>query len=107
MMAQRLREAGARSVTLASTCPPIRHGCYYGIDFPDPEELVAAGRDVASIATALGVDGLHYISLEGLKAAFETEDLCAACLTGDYPTRDASFEQFLNDRRRQREETRT
>lgn len=102
LMALRLREAGAASVSLASTCPPITHGCYYGIDFPDPEELVAHGRSVPEIAKSLGVDGLYYISLAGLKSALRNENLCAACLTGDYPTRDASFERFLEQRRKDR-----
>ncbi len=102
LMALRLREAGATSVQLASTCPPIRFGCFYGIDFPDPEELVASGRETPDIAKSLGVDGLHYLSVEGLKAALKTEDLCLACLDGQYPTRDASFEDFLRARREQR-----
>ena len=102
MMAARLREAGAKSVVLASTCPPIRFGCFYGIDFPDPNELVADKRDIPEICKALGVDGLHYISNEGLFEAFGGTDFCMACLTGDYPTRDASFESFLAARREQR-----
>ena len=102
LMALRLREAGAKSVSLASTCPPIRHGCFYGIDFPDPEELVATGRDEKQIAQSLNVDNLYYISLEGLRAALGSSQLCTACLTGDYPTRDASFDRFLKDRREQR-----
>ena len=102
LMALRLREAGARSVTLASTCPPIRYGCFYGIDFPDAEELIASGRDVPQIAAALGVDGLHYISLQGLKIALGTGELCDAWLTGDYPTAGPSFNAFLKSRREQR-----
>lgn len=103
LMAARLREAGAKSVSLATTCPPIRHGCFYGIDFPDPEELVATNRDVKGIAENLRVDSLHYITVEGLKAALGTEKLCLACLTGEYPTKDPSFDRFLADRRQQRE----
>jgi amidophosphoribosyltransferase len=102
MMALRLREAGAKSIFLASTCPPIRHGCFYGIDFPDPDELVATKRSVPEICTALGVDHLHYISTEGLKSSFGGSDFCLACLNGDYPTKDASFVKFLESRRQQR-----
>jgi amidophosphoribosyltransferase len=103
MMAARLREAGAKCVVLASTCPPIRHGCFYGIDFPDPDELVAHEKDVKAICKALGVDGLHYISVSGLEKALESHELCMACLNGDYPTLDPSFESFLLARRKQRE----
>lgn len=102
LMALRLREAGAESVSLASTCPPITNGCFYGIDFPDSAELVAHGRDVPAIAKSLGVNGLYYISVEGLKSALRTANLCMACLDGDYPTRDASFERFLERRREER-----
>ncbi len=102
LMAMRLREAGARSVTLASTCPPIRHGCFYGIDFPDPTELVATNRDIPEIAKALSVDGLHYLSQKGLQLALDSEDLCMACLDGNYPTQGPAFERFLGDRRNQR-----
>lgn len=102
LMAMRLREAGARSVTLASTCPPIRFGCYYGIDFPDPTELVATGRQVPEIAKALSVDGLFYLSQKGLQEALDTENLCMACLDGKYPTQGPAFERFLEDRRNQR-----
>ncbi len=102
LMAMRLREAGARTVTLASTCPPIRHGCYYGIDFPDPTELVATGRDIPSIAKKLAVDGLFYLSQKGLQKALDTQNLCMACLDGNYPTKGPAFERFLDDRRAQR-----
>lgn len=102
LMAKNLRAAGARSVSLASTCPPIRHGCFYGIDFPDPNELVATNRDEKGIAQALDVDHLYYLSVGGLEEALGTRALCKACLTGDYPTKDASFDRFLADRRNDR-----
>jgi len=102
LMATQLKAAGATSVSLASTCPPIRHGCYYGIDFPDPEELVAANADVPAIAESLGVDRLYYLSIDGLKRALQTESLCMACLDGHYPTFDESFKEFLSQRRHDR-----
>ena len=51
-----IRQAGAKEVTLVSTCPPIAHPCYYGIDFPTPSELVANNRSEEQIAAALGAD---------------------------------------------------
>jgi amidophosphoribosyltransferase len=104
-MAARFRAAGATAVYLASTCPPIRHGCFYGIDFPDPNELVAHAGSLSEIESRLGVDGLYYLSLEGLYQAIGTSKLCVACLTGDYPTQDASFSEFLADRRSNRSKT--
>jgi amidophosphoribosyltransferase len=105
LMAKRLREAGAKEVSLASACPPIRHGCYYGIDFPDAEELVAAqmGGSNPRIATSLGVKNVFYLSIAGLKKALGTGDLCSACLDGDYPSAGPSFDRFLSERRAQRD----
>jgi len=104
LMAKRLREAGAKEVSLASACPPIRHGCYYGIDFPDAEELVAAqmGGSNPRIAKSLGVGNVFYLSINGLKKALGTGDLCTACLDGDYPSAGPSFDRFLSERRAQR-----
>jgi amidophosphoribosyltransferase len=103
LMATRLREAGAQAVSIASTCPPIRHGCFYGIDFPDARELVACQHDdLEGVRQALGVDGLYYISQEGLQKALGTKELCMACLDGDYPARNSSFDLFLSKRRDQR-----
>lgn len=103
LMAERLREAGAQSVGLASTCPPIRFGCFYGIDFPDETELVAASHaSHESICRSLGVDSLFYLPQESLKKALGTSKLCTACLDGNYPTRDSSFDRFLMARKADR-----
>ncbi len=103
LMAERLREAGATSVGLASTCPPIKHGCFYGIDFPDPKELVAARfENHSDICKSLGVNALFYLPQEALTRALGTENLCMACLDGNYPTRDSSFERFLELRKSHR-----
>lgn len=88
-----VRQSGAKEITLVSTCPPIAHPCFYGIDFPSPSELVAHGRDEESIARELGADRVVYQSLEGLKQALEEESLCTGCLTGEYPT---SVDEGLN-----------
>jgi amidophosphoribosyltransferase len=102
LMALKLKEAGAKNVGLASTCPPIQFGCFYGIDFPDEKELVASGKSISEIANSLGVDELFYLAQEDLVKALSTENLCMACLDGDYPTRDQSFESFLKKRQGER-----
>ncbi len=105
MMAARLKEAGAERIVLASTCPPIKYGCFYGIDFPDAQELVANGCHThPEIAKALGVDRVFYIQEASLKRALGTDQLCMACLDGDYPSRSPSFDKFLESRRTQRTE---
>jgi len=80
-----VREAGARKVYMASTCPPVRHPCFYGIDFPDARGLVAHGRDESEVADEIGVDGLFYLDMRGLREAIGLPALCTACLDGDYP----------------------
>ncbi len=83
-----LRNAGATEVHLRITCPPTVSACYYGIDFPDREQLIAGRlKDVDAIARWLGVDSLGYLSEEGLLAAVSkpASHYCTACWTGRYP----------------------
>ncbi len=84
-MAQ-LRRAGAKEIHFRVSCPPIRHGCYMGIDFPDPSQLIANNRTVGEIADYLGVDSLHYLSLDGMLCCLSKEpgEYCTACWSGEY-----------------------
>ncbi|MGD8450450.1 MAG: amidophosphoribosyltransferase [Phycisphaerae bacterium] len=100
-----LRRAGAREIHLRVASPPIRHPCYYGIDFPSREELIANERSVEEIRQFLGVDSLAYLSLEGLLAAARTPDadFCHACFTGEYPIPiDPAFQKDLFEDRQLR-----
>ena len=82
-----LREAGAREIHFRLGSPPIRHPCFYGIDMPTEEELIASHKSVEEIREHLGVDSLGYLSLEGMKNAVKGHGpYCDACFTGDYPT---------------------
>jgi amidophosphoribosyltransferase len=82
----RLRAAGATAVHVRISCPPTAHPCYYGIDFPTKEELIAGVKDVESIRQYIDADSLGYLSVEGLLSPFERpQDFCKACFTGDYP----------------------
>ncbi len=82
-----LRRAGAKEIHLRVASPPIRHPCYFGIDFPNPDELIANKRTVAQTRDYLGVDSLHYLSHEGMLScvAMSPEKVCTACFSGDYP----------------------
>jgi len=82
-----LRKMGAREIHMLVSCPPTRHPCYYGIDFPSNRELIAAKKDIPGIAEYLGLDSLHYLSLEGLVEAtgLGAADFCLACFNGEYP----------------------
>ena len=81
-----LRKLGAKKIYFAVTCPAIRFACYYGIDFPTDEELIASGNTIEKIKEILDVDGVYYQSIESLKTAIGFSDLCTACLSGSYPT---------------------
>ncbi|MDH3347655.1 MAG: amidophosphoribosyltransferase [Desulfobulbaceae bacterium] len=82
-----LRDAGAKEVHMLVSCPPTRHACYYGIDFPSSKELIASGNSIEEIADYLGLDSLTYISLEGLVEAsgLDRDSYCLACFDGNYP----------------------
>ncbi len=86
-VAAMLREAGAAEVHLRVSSPPLMWPCFYGIDIPDREQLVAASQSVDEIAAQLGVDSLEYLTLENLVAAIDAPGagFCTACLTGSYP----------------------
>jgi amidophosphoribosyltransferase len=81
-----LREAGAKEIHMRVSCPPIRFPCFYGIDFPTREELLANNRNLAEIKEFLGVDSIGYLSLEGLLEcpALPGNHYCTACWSGEY-----------------------
>lgn len=83
---QLLREAGAREIHLRISSPPVTWPCWYGIDTPDRDQLLAANRSLDSIAKFLGADTLGYLSEAGMLAAAGAEaGWCTACFTGRYP----------------------
>ena len=82
-----LREMGVKKVHMLISCPPTRHPCYYGIDFPSNTELIASMKTVEEIRRYLSLDTLYYLSLESLvKATGDHADMfCKACYDGNYP----------------------
>jgi amidophosphoribosyltransferase len=96
-----LRRAGAKEIHLRVASPPIRHACYFGIDFPTPEELIANERSVDEIKDYLGVDSLHYLSREGMLSCVKHPDghYCTACFSGEYPMKvDQPVSKFALER---------
>jgi len=83
-----VREAGAREVHMRISCPPTISPCYYGVDTPTKEELIASANTPEEIRKYLGADSLGYLSLPGLRQAVnDTEGkFCTSCYTGVYPT---------------------
>jgi amidophosphoribosyltransferase len=83
-----VRDAGATEVHMRISCPPTISPCYYGVDTPRRDELIAARNSVEEIRKFLGADSLGYLSLPSLRAAVEDTQgkFCTSCYTGSYPT---------------------
>jgi amidophosphoribosyltransferase len=83
-----VRDAGATEVHMRISCPPTISPCYYGVDTPRRDELIAARNSVEEIRQFLGADSLGYLSLPSLRAAVEDTQgkFCTSCYTGSYPT---------------------
>ncbi len=82
-----LRQAGASQIHMRVSCPPIRFPCFYGVDFPTKEELLANNRNLGQIKDFLEVDSIGYLPLEGLLSCVSQpkDHYCTACWTGKYP----------------------
>ena len=87
-----VRNAGASEVHMRISSPPTMHSCFYGVDTPESNKLLAANHEVEGIRELIGVDSLAYISLEGLYRAVGGEgrnsaapQYCDACFSGEYP----------------------
>jgi len=83
-----VRAAGAKEVHMRVSSAPVTGPCYYGIDTPTREELIAANLTTPQIAAHLGVDSLGYLSLDGMLESVPDgpHGFCHACFSGDYPT---------------------
>lgn len=89
-----VRAAGAKEVHMRIASPPTTDSCFYGVDTPEREKLLAANMTVEQMAKLIGVDSLAFISIDGLYRALGLEGrdsaapaYCDACFTGDYPIR--------------------
>jgi amidophosphoribosyltransferase len=100
-----LREAGAKEVHMRVSCPPHRFACHYGIDFPDPQKLIANQMSMPEIAKYLGVDSLGYLDVEGMVRATgkPVNEFCLACFNGNYPLPvDPALDKFIMEKREHR-----
>src|SRR5699024_5093124 len=86
-----LREAGATEVHVRISSPPFQNPCFYGIDTPSKEELIASAHSVEQIRQEIEADSIHFLSKEGLMKSIGGRDgevnqgLCMACFDDDYP----------------------
>ncbi|HED09139.1 MAG TPA: amidophosphoribosyltransferase [Caldithrix abyssi] len=95
-LVQTIREAGAREVHLRISSPPIKNPCFYGMNFPTHEELIANQRSVDEICEYLGADSLKYLSIKGMidsMPADQGQGYCTACFSGIYPLKVKDLEE--------------
>jgi len=86
-LVEMVRKAGAKEVHMRISSPPTRHSCYYGIDTPDEDQLMANKMSIDEMCKALDADSLAFVSYEGLYRAVgrPREAHCDACFSGNYP----------------------
>ena len=82
-----VRDAGASEIHVRISSPPVRHPCFYGMDFPTEAELLASNMSVEEMRKYLNVESLGYLSIEGMVAAARelAGDFCTGCFSGEYP----------------------
>ena len=87
LIVELLRDFGAREVHLRIASPPLTNPCFFGIDMPTREELLASSRSIDEIREFLGADSVRYLDIEDLRTilADESDRFCYACFTGEYP----------------------
>lgn len=102
---QMMRDAGATEVHMRIACPPTTHSCFYGVDTPERDKLLAAHRNVEQMREMIGADSLAFISIDGLYRAMghkgrnnASPQYCDACFTSEYPTRLTDQEEPSSER---------
>ena len=99
-----LKDAGAKEIHMRISAPPFLHPCYYGTDIDSEENLIACHHSIEEIADIIGVDSLGYLEVDKLSKLTGSEEYCAACFHGKYPTkipkdlRKDRFERKLSER---------
>ena len=97
-----LKQAGAKEIHFAVSCPGIKYPCFYGVDMSTEEELIASNKTNEQIQKYIEADSLTYQTIEGLKNAIPLR-ICTACLNGNYPT---DIKKYSNDYGNQRKQER-
>ena len=102
---QMMRDAGATEVHMRIACPPTTHSCFYGVDTPERDKLLAYHRTIEEMRQVIGADSLAFITIDGLYRAMGHEgrnnaspQYCDACFTSEYPTRLTDQEEPADER---------
>jgi amidophosphoribosyltransferase len=96
-----IKEANPKEIHLRISSAPIMHPCYYGMDFPSREELIACqmNGNIKEIEKYLGVDSLEYLTIDQMLQAVSeagVDNFCTACFSGEYPTEiDSGFKKEM------------
>ncbi len=82
-----LKQAGAKEVHIRVSSPPVKYSCYFGIDTPTRDQLIASVNSLEDIRKSIGADSIGYLGVDGLIKSIEIKgcDLCTACFEGEYP----------------------
>lgn len=80
-----LRNAGAKEVHMRVSAPPFLHPCYFGIDIPSEDQLIAHNHTINETCKIIGADSLGYLSINRLSEMVDNLPICTACFSGDYP----------------------
>jgi amidophosphoribosyltransferase len=96
-----VRQAGAREVHMRISCPPTISPCFYGVDTPTRNELIAFNHSIEDIRRFVEADSVGYLSLGALREAVgdSKQEYCYACYTGDYPTDLVNIEELISARK--------
>ena len=83
-----MKDAGAKEVHLRITSPPVKYSCYYGIDTPNRENLIASNMSISEIKDYIGCDSLMFLDTDKMiEATNNVSTFCKACFDGDYPVK--------------------
>ncbi len=90
----------ANKIYFVSACAPIKYPCYYGVDFPLAEELIANQKTIEEIRKEINADELIYATIEDIKDCIRIKGLCTACLDGIYPTDVSDLQKSISESRK-------
>ncbi|MBT6325484.1 MAG: amidophosphoribosyltransferase [Bdellovibrionales bacterium] len=105
-----LKKNGAKNIILGITCPPIKHPCFYGVDFPDEGQLLANNKSQEEVANIIGVEHIVFLDQKDIQNSLNQSNLCLACINKCYPTKTDEGKNFTLNRQKEllkNENTRT